>query len=463
MVEAKEWLTLDKHALAYDIVKPQNNELTRRICEKLGWNPQGPEFVSQCLTCHAGVDHHVRPPSETILQFGIQCESCHGPASEWARIENHQQVSWRIKTPAEKKALGMNDLRSPSECAEVCYSCHIGDIDQNRFVTHAMYAAGHPPLPPVELQTFIDAMPAHWKTTREKLWPVVDGQPIPRRFELQDQYFAANFGKQFAAPAQQTSLAHSFSRTRSSMLGAQVAQRVIKEMLRDAASRENLWGDYALFDCNACHHELFMPSSRVSMPGRIPGRPFPHAWWLASTPELGRDAERTGISQAELTQVFNAKPFGDRLQALTFLNSPNAQTNSGNNVPYLISAEEVRNWLRALLTSREHQTHDYWTAKQTAWLASIAFQELIDRNQIASEPVKRLLHELASQLELNIAKPQPERAANALFRDIENNNQYDARRTREVFNQLRITVAPTSQANEQGSRSGDRHRRIPAG
>ncbi len=34
-------------------------------------------------------------------------------------------------------------------------------------MTHEMYAAGHPPLPSVELQTFCEEMPQHWQTPRE--------------------------------------------------------------------------------------------------------------------------------------------------------------------------------------------------------------------------------------------------------------------------------------------------------
>jgi hypothetical protein len=34
---------------------------------------------------------------------------------------------------------------------ERCTSCHVGREADGRFVTHEMYAAGHPPLPPLEI------------------------------------------------------------------------------------------------------------------------------------------------------------------------------------------------------------------------------------------------------------------------------------------------------------------------
>ena len=45
-------------------------------------------------------------------------------------------------------------MRNPARRAERCTSCHVGSESEGRFVTHEMYAAGHPPLPPVEVMAF---------------------------------------------------------------------------------------------------------------------------------------------------------------------------------------------------------------------------------------------------------------------------------------------------------------------
>ena len=62
----------------------------------------------------------------------------------------------------------MTDLWDPVKRATKCASCHIGNPGEQKVVTHAMYAAGHPPLPGLETATFSDAMPRHWEYLREK-------------------------------------------------------------------------------------------------------------------------------------------------------------------------------------------------------------------------------------------------------------------------------------------------------
>jgi hypothetical protein len=159
LVEAKEWLEQDKHAYSYQLVrqdldsdeldKPErkSNKLSVEITSKLKWTKGDGNFEGKCLTCHAGQTVADRS-SKMDARFGVQCESCHGPGSEYTKREHHQQVSWRSLAPEKKTELGMWDLTSPSTAAAVCLSCHLGNISEDRFVTHDMYAAGHPVLPP---------------------------------------------------------------------------------------------------------------------------------------------------------------------------------------------------------------------------------------------------------------------------------------------------------------------------
>ena len=64
----------------------------------------------------------------------------------------------------------MTDLWDSDKRTEVCSSCHIGDAvpEKHRFVTHDMYAAGHPPLPPFETAAFCNMFPRHWQLMNEK-------------------------------------------------------------------------------------------------------------------------------------------------------------------------------------------------------------------------------------------------------------------------------------------------------
>src|SRR5205085_7444380 len=57
---------------------------------------------------------------------------------------------------------------NPTNRAALCASCHVGNAAEGKFVTHAMYAAGHPLLPSLEVATFSDEMPRHWQYIKEK-------------------------------------------------------------------------------------------------------------------------------------------------------------------------------------------------------------------------------------------------------------------------------------------------------
>ena len=97
---------------------------------------------------------------------GVSCENCHGPYSGWA--DPHAVAPFRTLPTAQWEALGFVDLRSPAGKAEKCLSCHIGNSDEGKVVTHEMYAAGHPPLPSIEVATFTFAMPRHWWLNAER-------------------------------------------------------------------------------------------------------------------------------------------------------------------------------------------------------------------------------------------------------------------------------------------------------
>ena len=121
----------------------------------------------------------------------------------------------------------MTNVRDPVRRTELCLSCHVGDIACGKFVTHDMFAAGHPPLPAFEIEAFLEQMPPHWR-------------PVPPQ-----------------------------SRTRSVALEGLVALRASVRLLADANRLPQKQGhadlgsvDFAVYDCTACHHELQVPSPR---------------------------------------------------------------------------------------------------------------------------------------------------------------------------------------------------------
>ena len=105
LVEASEWLRKDKHAHAYELVRQdlsdeenqaadrKSNARSIEICKKLGWTIGDGKFEKQCLTCHAGLDHRT-PPAQinlSMLQFGVQCEACHGAGADYSRLKHPQR------------------------------------------------------------------------------------------------------------------------------------------------------------------------------------------------------------------------------------------------------------------------------------------------------------------------------------------------------------------------------------
>jgi hypothetical protein len=150
----------DKHAKAFQLLK---GDLGKQIGKKLN---KDVAQLEECLSCHSGwlsQQGLTKPPS---FESGVTCESCHGPSQRWDQL--HSEPSWRQTPITEKKDMDMIDVRDPVRRAELCFSCHIGNSDEGKVVTHEMYAAGHPPLPSIEIETFVAAMPAHSRKLEEK-------------------------------------------------------------------------------------------------------------------------------------------------------------------------------------------------------------------------------------------------------------------------------------------------------
>jgi hypothetical protein len=160
LTEYAVWKTEDKHAQAYAVLKNNRSENMGKL---LG-NVDVTDIKVGCINCHA-----LGTLKNTTEQFkredGVSCAGCHGPSEKW--INDHSLPKWRLNTPEQKSALKMTDLRDPAVRAELCMSCHVGKASEGKVVTHEMFAAGHPPLPPFDVATFSRNLPPHWREPKD--------------------------------------------------------------------------------------------------------------------------------------------------------------------------------------------------------------------------------------------------------------------------------------------------------
>ena len=450
LVEAKEWLERDKHAYAYQLVRQdlpsdelkkeerKSNQLSIDITSKLNWKSGDGNFEQKCLTCHVGksATEHLTTVDELVdaklaVEFGVQCESCHGPGSEYTKLEHHQQVSWRTKTPEQKSELGMLDLSSPSTAAKVCLSCHLGNIDQSRFVTHAMYAAGHPVLPPFDLQVFLDAMPPHWQTLKEK-----------SPFEKQAEYNRVHFDIAGNTDEIQSAIKSSYDKTRRSMIGGLVANDLGIELIHQGAADPKNWGDYSIYNCMGCHQELKKNSTQVRSESRTPGRAFPANWLTLDYPSIHTTSRDTHATLTrEMLASFNSVPFGDA-RRLSQLSENHLQSlaerfqDRRKMEKQVMSKTGVLEWLAFLNTSRQDALTDYWAAKQTAWMVCVAIDELVEHGDLAIELIAANQKELRELLRLDLQLPQRQSVL-ALQKDVlQTAQKFDSARCKELLSRL---------------------------
>jgi hypothetical protein len=292
--EYETWSDLDKHSQAYDVLS-KSNTTSNQIGRLLGINPQ---TSNQCLSCHAVAcdpKAYSAENFEKIKQGGVSCEVCHGPSSQWCRVHD-EPADWRQKLSRKARAdAGMIDLRDPVVKADKCLSCHLGNRKEGKFVTHEMFAAGHPPVSGFEVATFLTSMPKHWDSATS----------LPPEYAHDYPNDDPHAGSMVA--------------TRMMAIGGLVALRNYAALIRDEAAdraKPEAAGsaELALYDCAACHHELAQPSWRQKRGylGRAPGRPRNRAWpiVLAKLRATGAEDEFSN----ELDALYNAlgeKPFGD--------------------------------------------------------------------------------------------------------------------------------------------------------
>ncbi len=323
--EGTTWQQQDPHSRAFEVLKsPLGQQMSELLKYKVTEAPQ-------CLTCHA-IDTAPRVPlaqkktSHFQTDEGITCTACHGLRRPWQSKHYEDRakiIPWRLLPPEEKEQAGLRNLRDPVVRANLCASCHVGSAAEGRVVTHEMYAAGHPPLPPFELGTFMECQPAHWGTPVYSSLAYFEGdnaaqfaargkKDLPKNWEWDLYRFHPADKEVFMA--------------RSVVAGAVGSLRAEMHMLAAnaaaAADPKSEGIDYARFDCYACHHDLVVPSDRQKRgyDGK-PGRP-PMKAWLSALPGVVAEHADALPPLAGAGKAFQAKwgavraaalsrPFGD--------------------------------------------------------------------------------------------------------------------------------------------------------
>ena len=391
----------DIHSKAFALIDPKTSPLGKQIC----FNLQIAEIkeARQCLSCHSNWVTGNAPPRD--YERGVTCESCHGASEGWD--PKHSFPEWRQRPVNFKEEQGMIDVRNPVKRAAQCASCHIGNAAEGKVVTHAMYAAGHPPLPSIEIESFAKQMPRHWRSLDEK----------------PEFKFRAEFTKQNLSFVKQddgsgtTQLAQHNSRAAAVVLDGVVALSASVDLLAATASDgHDSWPELSVLNCSACHHDLAYPGWRQQTPRSTrPGRPAIQAWPSAlvrlailhiSQDRASYDARFAEFNQklAAVHAVFESTPFGnpDKLQPAcaalrdwltTELIEPASQKPFDN--------RSLNRCFQLLVRIGSTEMHDYDSARQIGWALRALYCEANDKIQ-NDEQVRTLLLELSAELRLDL-------------------------------------------------------------
>ena len=231
----KIWLDQDPHAQAYSSLLTDTSAkiVSRLVNEELKPASQAYRDILKvkCVSCHASEN---APETQHVL--GADCQVCHGSADAWG--SQHYSSEWKALGKSRFDDTKMFNVESLVGRAQVCSSCHIGELNRSnaldREVDHRLMAAGHPPMH-FDFESFSRFYPVHWDTTDES---VGTGSAIGfERWRI---------GKLTSAI------------TRLKLLAAR-AERSI-----DRSTTMRDWPELTEYSCSSCHHALVQPSWRLS-------------------------------------------------------------------------------------------------------------------------------------------------------------------------------------------------------
>lgn len=391
----------DVHAIALTKVYQngdRNGPLTEAfesILNNLNIDKDSEGFRSQCLTCHAGLrpdQSSLSTPGRTYAQFqsegepiareSIGCEACHGQGKDY--LVDHMDPSWLTSLPSTKLGRGFFDLENSALAARVCLSCHFGNPEESKWITHEMYAAGHPPLPPLDLGKFLDETSnKHWMTLEEKSSRLATlKSPIDEQLEDDRVKYLRNHLTTDNPDLKQTIQTH-FRKTQQSRIGQWTANLNYHDLLDQQAHTATIWGDYALYDCAGCHQTLYKKiRGTVGSSGRVPGRPQGPLWTKPLLSSPGESQFKQLVTLQDLIEeALNAKPFGDRGKIQSAIEGSASDRAKAKYQLIDLASQPLDpigadEWLRGFLEQRQGMLGNRWVANQTYWTLEMYFDDL---------------------------------------------------------------------------------------
>jgi hypothetical protein len=353
----------DPHGRAFATL---NSPLYKNILSRL----KGTAYKEDdCLKCHATPTPDGSRLAEGLLDDGIGCESCHGPAERW-RTE-HYKRSWKSLNDTDKASLGFVPMKNDLALRiEKCAECHVGG--EQKDVNHDLIAAGHPRLN-FEYTAYHHLLtPRHWQEPYETSGSPSDWEA--RAWALGQAVTAKAAVEQTAARA------------------------------RLAGQPKHPWPEFTEYGCFACHHDLKPAQAgnsgstwrqHLRYAGLPPGS-LPWGTWLR--PGLEEQARAAsplsppGDPLADLVAVFSrsspdAKDARGRAELAA--NKLDAWRKQIEVAPPL-DAAAVRKLLAAVVADGLANRPRDWDDAAQHFLALAAFyQSLIDLDPAAATPTRR--------------------------------------------------------------------------
>jgi hypothetical protein len=323
----------------------------------------------------------------------------------------------------------MVDLWDPGKRSKKCLSCHIGNSEEGKVVTHEMYAAGHPPLPSVEMSAFSEFMPKHWQYLHEKPAAVLKELDYkPGRIEQVELVMVG------AAASLRESMA---------LVAGQA-----KKAAGGSAGPALL--DFALFDCYACHHDLKKDNWRADseyVGQRKPGRPAARSWPTALVKlciqhaypsDAAAKTKELEIAMKKLSDAYSARPFGDAAAVESAARDVSKWCDDliAKLIAANYSADDAKKLLAELTKAADAKRTDFDSARQIVWAFRSVYDALYPPNAANkpsrhSEIVRRISELDSDLLSLTLPSGQDKEIIASLPRTLRLLGDYDPARFRE--------------------------------
>jgi hypothetical protein len=428
MDEYAIWRSMDKHALAYAVLDGPRGQ---QIGQILGINAMK---SPQCLNCHATTSRPERQGKDYSYYDGVSCDGCHGPAEHWLLDHAFKRQTWRFKTPQEKENVGMYDLRNPTKRAQMCASCHIGNAAEGKVVTHAMYAAGHPPLPSIEFAAFGKNLPQHWyDAAKVPFFKNADAKVRQQNYAADAEFqqtklvlatcsesmramleLIANRATHDGKPRDPlTAWPPPWLRPLAKNLPADRWPELSKTMNEPNADElRGLWPEIAMAqsDCFACHHDLKSKSWRQlrGYAGK-PGRPQFPSWPFALAPIALPDPSEFAANYSKIVAALDESPFGHPKTVAAAALQLETLTKKMRSPTSKVDQDTCEKLLKGLLKIGTKDLKDYDSARQIAWAIQAVSAEWKSNHPQAIE-IAKVVKQLDDDLNLTL-----ESAARAPF------------------------------------------------